>query len=471
MKLLVAAGALMGVSAINIKKSALAKLTVARKTTTTRKIVKVVRKGHVSEPTITEESNGEPTVTEVEGECRCPVGEFWHNPANDPDELSGVAGSCLTQYGLGDECGAFPIDVQPRVCQDGLVCRPTASHDEDDNTESGTPLNGAYTEAGSEFGMPAKCESCTQEDEANGLCKVDAAADHASDCAKTALVEGQYCAKVTIAAANCGDAVTGEMAAAHHEASADASATATASATVPGPDQTVEVCAENAGNTACVQEQVPGQDVTVTEEVTVEQSATASATVDPAAALASGEITVNGKGEAEVCVTAAEALEHHAITLEDGKMTVRQAHVCVDAMRGLAHERALTEAMSIASDDACAQAQDQAQQMAQAQADAAAANAAAAAADGAAADAAAAASDATAAAVSPDAAGMSPEQQAQMQAQAEQAAAAATAAGAATSAQSAGTTAQSGQMADANPAGASEAPPTPGVKQPSVPMP
>merc|ERR1719399_2510193 len=190
-------------------------------------VVKMGRKNHKRTPEITETPNGEPHVEEHEGECRCPAGQFWNQPANEPTDLQ-IAGECLGQYDLGMECGFFSGEVRTRVCKDGLVCRDTTAHD-----ESGTPLNGGYKAAGNEFGRPAKCEMCTQADQDAGLCHTDPAEDHKKNCATTATISGDYCLKTSITQAMCGDHVEGGMAEAHVEASASATAEATATAEIP----------------------------------------------------------------------------------------------------------------------------------------------------------------------------------------------------------------------------------------------
>merc|ERR1719163_424392 len=45
--------------------------------------------------------------------CMCEIGKFWFPRLK----------KCMEQEEWGYECGFFPVDIQHRVCKDGLVCR------------------------------------------------------------------------------------------------------------------------------------------------------------------------------------------------------------------------------------------------------------------------------------------------------------------------------------------------------------
>lgn len=368
-------------SAINIRShfsrtgAHLQKHAAVKKHGVTRSVNRDVTSSHYK-PNIFEQQGEEPVLTETEGECKCPESFFWA-------PLAGVdgRGECMPQYGLGEECGMFQEEVRARVCLAGSKCVPTSetqvdtngaapggetvAADADGNSESGTPLNGAYqtpennNDLSPSFGLPAKCVSCSQEELDSGICA------HTKNCAKTATVSGKMCIQVKVEHASCGDHTTGTD---HHveaTATATASATATADAEVSG---SVSVSATHEGNTATVNVPVTTkQKVTVTKEVTTEANGSASVNTGD------GEIVVDGKspGFVEKCVTTEEAVME--IEAEIGErmpapLTLEQAHRLVDHMKIMATHKAKDSAVEKASEDACEQAQEQAETLAKAEA-------------------------------------------------------------------------------------------------------
>lgn len=409
MKVALAIATISGANAINIRShfgQSLVKLNKdkAKNVNLKRRVIAGVRV-----PTVTQQEGEQPAFAETEGECKCPEGSFWA-----PFAGADGKGECLAQYGLGQECGMFQEDVRARACLSGSKCVPTSetqvdtngaapggetiAADIDGNTESGTPLNGAYqtpdntNDLSPNFGLPAKCVACTKEELDTGVCS------HAKTCAKTATISGKLCMQVRVEHASCGDHTTGED---HHvEATAEATASATATATAETVG-TIPVTCTHEGNTATVNAPGGSQDVTVTEEVTTEASGAATVNAGETA------IVVNGKsaGFVEKCVSVEEAvaeIEQEINETMPSPLTIEQAHRLVDHMRMMATHEAKDAAVGAASDDACQQAQDAATKMAHEKAKKAATAAANDAADKAAGKAADAAADAAATTASGD---------------------------------------------------------------------
>lgn len=252
-----------------------------------------------------DEVNSDEWKVEEKKECRCPDGQFWYAVPKAPQ-----TGACIPKFGVGAECGWFPGDVRPRVCQAGLECQGV---EHDDNYGG--------------FGKPATCRA------ASG--KVKEGEEPASNkCVHQAIVTGKVCAKVKVAEQVCEKSQAADV-------QATAQASADAEAVVKAPP--VKVVGEYKGVKASVE--VP---VEKKVQAKVDVKTTAKASVE-ATAKATGE-----SGEIEVCIDVDQAKKK--LGVKDDVLTPKQAEELKKAASEMAHSKAMNEALEKAGKDACKEA-------------------------------------------------------------------------------------------------------------------
>jgi len=107
--------------------------------------------------------------------CICPQGTFWHWRIN----------KCQNQGGWGYECGFFPKEHWPRICADGLTCKPVPNSSD------------VYYSYGRHHGTagsrPATCQTCGPEDD----CKL-AEDRHNGDCLRGVELSGNATATIRV---------------------------------------------------------------------------------------------------------------------------------------------------------------------------------------------------------------------------------------------------------------------------------